>query len=71
LLVLESGIATADQLFHLIALTIVLSIVAHSSTDVVVARQFDEPDEVPAWTQEQPVVRVSGAEVPVREKPAD
>lgn len=42
LLVLESGIHLSDELFHLVALVIVLSIVAHSSTDVVVARQFDE-----------------------------
>lgn len=54
LLVLESGIVAADELFHLIALTIALSIIAHSSTDVVVARQFDEPAEVPAWTDQQP-----------------
>ena len=47
LLVLESGIAAADKIFHLVALTIVLSILAHSSTDVVVARQFDEPGELP------------------------
>ncbi len=40
LIVLESGIERADQLFHLVALVIVLSIVAHSSTDVVVAKQF-------------------------------
>ena len=50
LLVLQSGIGAADELFHLVALTITLSIVAHASTDVVVARLFDEPDEVPAWT---------------------
>ena len=43
LIVLESGIALADEVFHLVALVIVLSILAHSSTDVVVARQF-EPD---------------------------
>lgn len=49
LLVLESGIAGADEPFFLVALTSALSIVAHSSTDVVVARQFDEPVEVPAW----------------------
>ena len=42
LIVLESGISLADQVFHLIALVIVLSILAHSSTDVVVASQFDE-----------------------------
>ena len=47
LIVLESGIDRADQLFHLVALVIVLSILAHSSTDVVVAKQFqsDGPDE--------------------------
>ena len=49
LIVLESGIVAADEIFHLVALTIVLSIVLHSSTDVVVARAFDEKAEVPAW----------------------
>jgi NhaP-type Na+/H+ or K+/H+ antiporter len=53
LLVLQSGISAADELFHLVALTITLSIIAHSSTDVIVARQFDEPEEVPAWTGER------------------
>lgn len=57
LLVLQSGIVAADQLFHLVALTITLSIIAHSSTDVVVARQFDEPDEVPRWTD--PLTRLA------------
>ena len=42
LLVLDSGITAADEIFHLVALTIVLSILLHSSTDVVVARAFDE-----------------------------
>ncbi|MGQ1797054.1 cation:proton antiporter domain-containing protein [Kocuria oceani] len=42
LLVLESGISQADQLFHLIALVIFLSILAHSSTDVVVAKKLDQ-----------------------------
>ncbi|MDP9445277.1 MAG: cation:proton antiporter [Actinomycetota bacterium] len=49
LIVLESGIAAADELYHLTALVIVLSILAHSSTDVVLARQFDTPAEAPAW----------------------
>jgi NhaP-type Na+/H+ or K+/H+ antiporter len=49
LLVLQSGIDAADEIFHLVALTIALSIVLHSSTDVVVARTFDERQEVPAW----------------------
>ncbi|MGH8965822.1 MAG: cation:proton antiporter, partial [Actinomycetes bacterium] len=49
LLVLDSGIPDGDKIFHLIAVTIVLSILAHSSTDIVVARSFDEEREVPAW----------------------
>lgn len=40
LIILESGIPLADQIYHLVALVIVLSILAHSSTDVVIARQF-------------------------------
>ena len=40
LVVLESGIAYGDELFHLIALVITVSILAHSSTDVTVARWF-------------------------------
>lgn len=43
LLVLQSGISHANELFHLIALVIVLSILAHSSTDVLVAKQFPGP----------------------------
>ncbi|GAA3346317.1 cation:proton antiporter [Amorphoplanes nipponensis] len=49
LLVLESGILAANEIFHLVALTIVMSILLHSSTDVVVARAFDEEAETPAW----------------------
>ncbi|CAM3425074.1 cation:proton antiporter [Stackebrandtia soli] len=49
LIVLKSGIAGADLLFHLIAGTIVVSILLHSSTDVVVARWLDDAAETPAW----------------------
>jgi NhaP-type Na+/H+ or K+/H+ antiporter len=49
LLVLESAIPTADTVFHLVALTIVLSILLHSSTDIVVAKAFDQPHDTPAW----------------------
>lgn len=49
LLVLEAGIGAADEVFHLVALTIVISILAHSSTDVVVARAFDDTDDTPNW----------------------
>ncbi|PZF99945.1 peptidase [Micromonospora deserti] len=48
LLVLEAGIPAGDEVFHLVALTIVLSILAHSSTDIVIARIFD-PATTPAW----------------------
>jgi len=52
LLVLESGINHDEEIFSLVAVTIVLSIVAHSSTDIVVARSFDEADEASAWFEE-------------------
>ncbi|MGH3814823.1 MAG: cation:proton antiporter [Pseudonocardiaceae bacterium] len=48
LLVLEAGIPAADEVFHLVALTVVLSIVAHSSTDIVIARTF-EPGGRGGW----------------------
>jgi len=47
LLVLESAIPAADKVFHLVALTIVLSILAHSSTDIIVARSFEGADLTP------------------------
>ncbi|MFD0476710.1 cation:proton antiporter [Nonomuraea thailandensis] len=49
LLVLGSGIAAAVPVFQYVAVTIVLSILLHSSTDIVVARWFDDEREVPAW----------------------
>ena len=47
LIVLDSGTAGADEMFHLIALAVVLSIVAHSSTDVPIAHYFarQEPSD--------------------------
>jgi len=42
LIVLESGIDQANILFHLVALVIVMSILAHSSTDVVIAKKLEE-----------------------------
>lgn len=50
LLVLRADIGASDAIFHLTALTITLSILAHSSTDVVVARSFAAPTELPAWS---------------------
>ncbi|MBO4269439.1 cation:proton antiporter [Microbispora triticiradicis] len=49
LIVLGSGIAASQQVFQLVAVTIVASILLHSSTDILVARWFDEEREVPAW----------------------
>ncbi|MEO6205022.1 MAG: hypothetical protein ABIO67_06540, partial [Mycobacteriales bacterium] len=53
LLVLDSGAALSDKMFHLIALVIFASILAYSSTDVPIANFFDrrgqlDPDEVEA-----------------------
>lgn len=44
IIVLESAAARRDEMFHLVALAVAASIVAHSSTDVVVARRFVEGD---------------------------
>lgn len=40
----SAGIPAADKVFHLVALTIALSMLAHSSTDIVVARSFESVD---------------------------
>jgi len=54
LIVLESGIDLADELYHLVALVVVLSILAHSSTDVLIAKKLvsevreDEPADADA-----------------------
>lgn len=45
LLVLQSSIPAADKIFHLVAATIMMSILAHSSTDILVARWFDSETE--------------------------
>ncbi|HEX2280153.1 MAG TPA: cation:proton antiporter [Thermomicrobiales bacterium] len=45
LLILEAGIPLGDEIFHLVAIVIIGSIIAHSSTDVLVARWFHEPEE--------------------------
>lgn len=45
LLVYQSGIVRADEVFHLAAIVIAGSIILHSSTDVVIARRFrDDTD---------------------------
>lgn len=46
LLILDADLVQSDELFHLVALVVVASILAHSSTDVLVARWF-EPGPAP------------------------
>ena len=48
LLVLKSGLARGDEVFHLTALVITGSILAHSSTDVLVAHWLQTTSPVPA-----------------------
>ena len=55
LIVLESGASGSDLIFHLVALVVVLSILAHSSTDVALARLFRGPPD--AW--DEPTTRSS------------
>ncbi len=44
LLILEADVPRADEMFHLIALVIVASILAHSSTDVPIAHAFSRAE---------------------------
>ncbi len=46
LLVLQGGIPSGEEAFTLIAVTIVFSLIAHSSTDVPIARVFDAEELV-------------------------
>ena len=45
LLVAEGGIEAGDEIFHLVALVIVASMIAHSSTDVAVATWFARAEQ--------------------------
>lgn len=44
LLILEAGVEGADEMFHVVALVIFASILAHSSTDVPIAQAFARAD---------------------------
>ena len=48
LLIFNSGVTHGKLLFHLIACVVGLSIVVHSSTDVVTARRFKDSDRPPS-----------------------
>ena len=45
LLILRTGTVSGNEVFHLVALVVVLSILAHSSTDVLVARWFESSED--------------------------
>ena len=47
LIVLDSGAGRADEMFHLVALVVTLSILAHSSTDVPIAHYFARQRSLP------------------------
>ncbi|GGS60263.1 cation:proton antiporter [Actinokineospora fastidiosa] len=59
LLALQSGLPEAQDLFDLVAVTIALSIVLHSSTDVPVAKalRVEPPDNLPSGGDEDPLDR--------------
>ncbi|WAU81442.1 cation:proton antiporter [Streptomyces sp. Qhu-G9] len=65
LLVLQSGIPQAEAAFTLIAVCIAFSIIAHSSTDVPIARAFDVDDlaGIPSGRED--------ADAPTKETSAD
>jgi NhaP-type Na+/H+ or K+/H+ antiporter len=55
LLVLRSGIPAANQLYHLAALVIAASIILHSSTDVLLARWFEQSGDAAEHHEPEPV----------------
>jgi NhaP-type Na+/H+ or K+/H+ antiporter len=58
LLVLQSGIPQGKQAYTLIAVCIAFSIVAHSSTDVPIARLFDVEDLVGIPDDDEPAAEI-------------
>jgi len=64
LLVLKSGLARADEVFHLTALVVVGSILAHSSTDVLMARWLHKS----SGSRQDGPGTVPGAELPLQSK---
>ncbi len=60
LIVLHAGIDGGVEVFDLVAVTVALSILLHSSTDIIVARWFDDESETPHWHGEDE------SDIPVR-----
>jgi NhaP-type Na+/H+ or K+/H+ antiporter len=52
LIILQSNLPQGDRLFHLIAIVVIGSIIAHSSTDVLLARWLYAPERDEAATKE-------------------
>ena len=50
LLILDAHIPLSDELFHLTALVVVASILAHSSTDIAIARWLTPDPNPPTAT---------------------
>ncbi len=60
LLVLHAGLGTSDEIFHLAGAVVALSIVAHSSTDHVIALWFERSGK-PSGTADMPPVEEGSA----------
>jgi sodium/hydrogen antiporter len=69
LLILQSGIPQGARLFHLVAIVIAVSIVAHSSTDALVARGFEREAADAARQDPARGATGSGREDPAGEEP--
>ncbi|MPZ86249.1 MAG: sodium:proton antiporter, partial [Actinophytocola sp.] len=56
LLAAQAGIPSGDHVFDLVAITIALSIVLHSSTDVPIAKalRIEPPDNLPVGLPDPP-----------------
>ncbi len=50
---LKMGLGSGEQLFHIVGLVVAMSILAHSSTDVLIARWFHSRSEQEAAEEEQ------------------
>lgn len=55
LLILQAGVPGADRIFHLVAVVVAASMIAHSSTDVLFARWFRGADEAGGDLSGEPV----------------
>lgn len=65
LYVLESGIPTGQPVFDIVAVSIAVSILAHSSTDVPVARMFGTASEAAAEVAAETAARRAGEPRPL------